>query len=274
MKILTAIIFSLFLAAIAGCSFQKKKEAFVLPAHAHNDYEHERPLLEALDCNFKSIEADVFSIGDSLFVAHDYEDITPGKTLRNLYLEPLKKRIRENRGSVYGNGEELILLIDIKDDGLKTYKLLHNVLEEYKEIVSCFEGGRKKESAILVIISGNRPFEFMMAQDVRYAGLDGRIVNLDSGIESGLMPMISDNWINHFSWDGTGEMPQEERNKLNEFSAKAKNNGFILRWWGTPSRTYEQEKNVWQALLNARVGLIGTDNIRELQHFYLQEQQN
>ena len=31
-------------------------------AHAHNDYEHERPLLDALDQGFTSIEADVFLV--------------------------------------------------------------------------------------------------------------------------------------------------------------------------------------------------------------------
>ena len=38
-------------------------------AHAHNDYMHERPLFDALDNGFRSIEADVFAIGDSLHVA-------------------------------------------------------------------------------------------------------------------------------------------------------------------------------------------------------------
>ena len=59
------------------------------PAHAHNDYLHERPLYEALENSFRSIEADVFSRGDSLYVAHNRSDIRPGKTLRALYLDPL-----------------------------------------------------------------------------------------------------------------------------------------------------------------------------------------
>jgi hypothetical protein len=31
-------------------------------AHAHNDYEHERPLFDALDHNFKSVEADIWLV--------------------------------------------------------------------------------------------------------------------------------------------------------------------------------------------------------------------
>src|SRR5712692_10174041 len=39
-------------------------------AHAHNDYEHKRPLLDALDHGFCSVEADVFLDGDALLVGH------------------------------------------------------------------------------------------------------------------------------------------------------------------------------------------------------------
>ena len=38
-------------------------------AHAHNDYEHDRPLLDALDEGFTSIEADVFLVEGQLLVA-------------------------------------------------------------------------------------------------------------------------------------------------------------------------------------------------------------
>ena len=76
--------------------------------HSHNDYEHQNPLFDALSYNFKSIEADVYAVGDSLFVAHDFDEIKPGLTLRKLYLEPLKNELSKNNGSVYGDGEELI----------------------------------------------------------------------------------------------------------------------------------------------------------------------
>ena len=46
------------------------------PAHAHNDYMHERPLFDALENGFRSIEADVFAQGDSLYVAHDMKDMS------------------------------------------------------------------------------------------------------------------------------------------------------------------------------------------------------
>ena len=39
-------------------------------AHAHNDYEHPRPLLDALDHRFGSVEADIFLVGDQLLIGH------------------------------------------------------------------------------------------------------------------------------------------------------------------------------------------------------------
>ncbi len=257
--------------SIAG---QPQQKSTILLAHSHNDYEQERPLFDALDCHFKSIEADVYLVGDSLFVAHNREDIKPGRTLQTLYLKPLKNQIKKNGGSVYGNGEEVILFIDIKDDGLKTYQLLHKILENYKQDLSVFENGIKKTGSILVVVSGNRPFEFMKAQKIRYAGFDGRLENLDSDISPNLMPIISDNWIKYFKWDGTGKMPEPENKKLEEYSKKAKQKGYILRFWGTPNKTAEQRIAVWTELKNAGVGLIGADNLRELQDFLIKGLQN
>lgn len=254
---------------LAGFGFQKKKTVRVITAHSHNDYEHPRPLFDALDCNFKSIEADVFSIGDSLFVAHNQEDIKPGRTLRKLYLEPLKKRIEKNKGSVYGNKEEVILFIDIKDDGLQTYQLLDKILQDYKDEITVFEKGKKIEKNIMVVVSGNRPFEFMKSQTIRYAGFDGRLDNLDSDIPATLMPVVSDNWAKYFTWDGNGEIPQTEKQKLQELADKAKSKGYLLRFWNTPGTTPEQRIAVWTELQNAGVGLIGADNLKELEAFFM-----
>ena len=49
---------------LAALSFLIAAEVTPLTrGHAHNDYAHERPLLEALDNGFTSIEADIFRSG-------------------------------------------------------------------------------------------------------------------------------------------------------------------------------------------------------------------
>src|SRR5689334_16577983 len=65
-------------------------------AHAHNDYEHKRPLFDALEQGFCSVEADVYLIEGRLLVAHNPLDLKPERSLQALYLEPLKRRVAEN----------------------------------------------------------------------------------------------------------------------------------------------------------------------------------
>src|SRR5687767_2847829 len=102
-------------------------------AHAHNDYEHPRPLLDALDRGFCSVEADVYLIEGRLLVAHDRKDVKPERTLEKLYLEPLRERVRRNGGRVFRNGPAVMLFVDLKSEAATTYATLHGVLERYAE---------------------------------------------------------------------------------------------------------------------------------------------
>src|SRR5213595_176008 len=78
--------------------------------HAHNDYEHKRPLLDALDHGFCSVEADIFLVDGQLLVAHNRGGVRPERTLQALYLDPLRARVKQNGGRVYPNGPEVTLL--------------------------------------------------------------------------------------------------------------------------------------------------------------------
>jgi hypothetical protein len=69
-------------------------------AHAHNDYLHERPLLDALDQGFCSVEADIFLVDGELRVGHSALELRKGRTLEALYLKPLAERVRAKEGSV------------------------------------------------------------------------------------------------------------------------------------------------------------------------------
>ena len=82
------------------------------------------------------------------------------------------------------------------------------------------------------------------------------------------MPVVSDNWVNYFKWNGFGEIPNDERKKLQDMADKAKSKGYILRFWNTPNRTNEQRNAVWTELQDAGVGLIGTDHLKELYQFF------
>ena len=99
-------------------------------AHAHNDYEHPRPLFDALDCGFGSVEADIWLVKGELLVAHDFFQLRSERTLEKLYLAPLRERVKANGGRVYKDGPAFYLMIDVKSDAKETYAALAKVLEK------------------------------------------------------------------------------------------------------------------------------------------------
>ena len=237
------------------------------PAHAHNDYMHDRPLFDALENGFRSLEADVFAQGDSLYVAHDRKDITPGRTLRALYLEPLMEYISEDGKTIYDSASPLILLIDIKDHGLTTYKLLDSILDDFREILCKVSQEAYVPGTVMVVVSGNRPIEYMMKQTQRFAFVDGRMNNLTEEYSPLLMPLISDRWTKYFSWKGSGDMPENERTQLRMYVQQAHENGQLIRLWATPDSPGKEREAVWTELLDVGVDLINTDDLTGLRTF-------
>ncbi len=231
-------------------------------AHAHNDYLHERPLLDALDHGFASVEADVFLVDGQLLVAHTRREIQPGRTLQALYLDPLRERIKAKGGSVHGDGKPFHLLIDLKTAGEPTYAALDKVLAGYAEMLSTVKGGKLEQKAINVSISGDRPIATITAAPLRYAGIDGRLGDLDSDAPAHLMPIVSDNWNTTFRWRGQGTFRDEERRKLHDFVKKAHAGGRQIRFWASPDTV-----DAWRELQAAGVDMINTDDLAGLEAF-------
>jgi glycerophosphoryl diester phosphodiesterase len=237
-------------------------------AHAHNDYEHTRPLLDALDHGFCGIEADVHLVDGNLFVAHDAEDITPDRTLEALYLKPLQERVKANEGRVYRNGPPILLLIDLKTEAGATFAALDSLLREYVDMLTEFTDAGITERAVTVVISGNRPVKDILEKSPRYAGIDGRLHDLGRKTKAQEYPLISDRWFPNFKWTGRGEMPPEEKAKLEEIVNTAHQHGQKVRFWGLP-----QGPDIWPVLYEAGVDLINTDDLAALEAFLLGRQE-
>jgi hypothetical protein len=237
-------------------------------AHAHNDYEHGRPLLDALDAGFCSVEADIYLIDGRILVAHDRDKVKPERTLQNLYLDPLKEKVALHGGSVHPGATPppFSLLIDLKSEGETTYIALHEVLAGYADMLTKFEDGHVRQGAVNVIISGNRPLEMMKNQKLRFAGFDGRLADLEGREPASFMPWISDNFRSHFKWSGEGEMPAEDQKKLADIVKRTHNAGKKLRLWAAPD-----VPSCWKALNKAGVDVINTDKLTELRTFLLEE---
>lgn len=234
----------------------------LLNAHAHNDYLHERPLLDAIDHGFTSVEADVYLIDGELLVAHTRPELDPERTLRRLYLDPLRQKVRQGRGRVWPGGPTLTLLVDVKADGKASYQALAKLLAEYDDMISVVRDGRLETKAVTVIVSGDRARETIAADEPRHVGIDGRLSDLDSSAPSNLLPLISDNWTLHFRWRGEGPMPAAERAKLLDIVHRAHDRGRRVRFWATPDNPA-----LWRELIAAKIDLINTDDLAGLERF-------
>lgn len=236
-------------------------------AHAHNDYEHTRPLFDALERGFCSVEADIWLTDSGLLVAHDRRDLKPGRTLQSLYLDPLRERIKANGGRVYRDGPAFSLLVDVKSEAVATYNALDQVLGEYAEMLTHFSDGNIEEKAVTIVLSGNRAADAIAAQTRRYVGIDGRPEDLDRNPPRELYPWISANWTLQFRWRGDGHLPAEEKQRLSEYVQRAHAQGRKVRFWATP-----EKEPLWRELSAAGVDYINTDKLDDLKKFLLTPQ--
>lgn len=238
----------------------------LIHGHSHNDYEHKRPLLDALDRGFCSVEADVHLVDGGLLVAHSRSQVKPERTLQALYLDPLRERVKKNGGHVYPAGPQFTLLIELKSDMQTSYTVLREILKQYADMFTSFRSGATETNAIRVIITGHRTTEMFAGESIRYAGVDGELTDLDSTAPANLVPWISSAWGQSFQWRGTGPMPEAEKLKLQAIVSKAHARGRQVRFWGAPDKPL-----FWREMRANGVDIISTDDLDGAQKFLLSE---
>jgi alkaline phosphatase len=87
-------------------SFSALAQSPVKKAHAHNDYEHERPFFEAFQLGFGSIEADVYAVNGELLVGHERSQLSLNRNLKDLYIDPIIRVLKANKE---GNFHQLLI---------------------------------------------------------------------------------------------------------------------------------------------------------------------
>jgi hypothetical protein len=144
-----------------------------LNAHAHNDYEHTRPLFDALDQGFRSVEVDIHRVGDRLYVGHNHPVVNDKHTLQYLYLNPLDSLARSDEGRrALGT---VTLLIDIKTDATRTLQQLLAILEQYPRLLA----PGHSSPVVRLVISGKRDYDLILKS--KHVSIDGRPSDLGKG---------------------------------------------------------------------------------------------
>lgn len=227
-------------------------------AHAHNDYENKRPLIDALENGFTSIEVDVHLKKGQLFISHNTPiRLDTSKTLASLYLSPLSHHIKNNNGEIYkGYKGKFYLMLDIKTDATQTFKAIEKEMLRFPLILEKTQ----------VFISGNRNYQQIIESKLSI-GVDGRLSDLGQGYNSKYMPVVSANYKGLFKWNGKKSMPSTELRELKVWVQKAHKENKQIRFWGIPDNP-----NGWEMLLNAGVDLINTDKVQDFNNYMLTNQ--
>ncbi|MFW5659295.1 MAG: hypothetical protein ACOCZ8_04875 [Bacteroidota bacterium] len=231
-------------------------------AHAHNDYLHQRPLIDALENGFTSIEVDVYlRKSDRLLVAHWPTGTWFNKRpIEELYLSPLLTILEKNGGRIYPD-RTLLLYVDFKNRGAEAYMQLRELLKPLRPYLTRFHNGQVEAGAITVILTGHAPNELVLAQQERWCALDGGLGDLDEPQRSVYhTPVVSAKWQSVFDWNGKRKpMPPKQLARLKTYVRRAAEKGMRLRFYHTPER-----ERLWRTLVENGMTLINTD---ELQRF-------
>lgn len=240
MKKLTLILCGLLSLSGIGSASPILSEPMI---HSHNDYLQEIPFWYAYGSDAKSIEIDLVIQDHQLFISHGDDLIDPKRTIESLYLDPLKSAVDLNIGET----NNLHFLVDMKSDATQSLALLLPILKSYESTID--------KSGITFVISGNRtPIESYLDLpsyiEMDYQSLEP-IVNEEAWKR---VSMISLAFKPYSSWNGEGEMPEEDQIKIREVVDRAHQMGKPFRFWGTPDT-----ESAWAQLWQLGVDVINTD---------------
>lgn len=199
------------------------------------------------------IEADVWLQDGKLVVSHDKPQVN-APTLDSLYLKPITKLFDQNKGKPSPDRDYTFgLVIDIKDNAADVVPKLLALLQEN---LNAFNRAANAK-AVQVIVSGNRP-KVDTYLDYPLLQFDGRPSELYDQETLRRVALISDNFRSYSRWDGTGELSDEDRDKLKRVIKRAHSDGKPIRFWAIPDTP-----NGWKQLKKLGVDVINTDKVAE-----------
>ncbi len=231
-----------------------------LIAHSHNDYSGRTPLVDALNHRFDSVEADIWLVGGRLLVSH-MGFVFRGE-LEALYLDPLQKRV-DAQGSVHGDGKPFYLWLDLKADDPGLLDTLHATLSRYP-MLTTFTDEAIRSAPVTVILSGKEKLknEYVSRFAERRACRDSNRYDFRDPPGDTRWSWYSLNWSDHFSWPGSGPMPEQQKLLLKTMVRAIHEKKRRVRFWNAP-----ETHDFWKAAEEAGVDAIGTDFISKLASF-------
>ncbi|KAJ5489760.1 altered inheritance of mitochondria protein 6 [Penicillium diatomitis] len=251
--------------------------------HSHNDYWLSVPLFEAIAAGCTGVEADVWlRENKTLLVGHGESSLTSDRTLQSLYIEPLSTILLNLNGNSSSNDVTspvgifdidttvtLTLLIDIKSDAITTWPV---ILDQLSPLisggwVSHWNGTTRKlvHGPITVVGTGNTLFQQVTAEHDRYVFFDAPLheisQNSSYSSENSYYASVSVKKAVGMVW--TWGPTQSQKRTMQEMIDAATERGLVSRFWSIPSWPVNLRMQMWQFLVESRVGMLNVDNVVE-----------
>ncbi|KAI0851571.1 PLC-like phosphodiesterase [Daldinia vernicosa] len=267
------------------------RDVVPIRCHSHNDYWRKVPLFSALHAGCIGVEADVWLLDDDpeLYVGHDEAALTPNRTFTSLYINPLVDLLNrtnpqtqfynETRRGVFDYDPEqtVILLVDLKTDGAKTWPHVLAQLEPLRSRgwLTSFDNGVVHQRQVTVVGTGNTPLD-LLAKNATYrdAFFDAPLTDMwedpdASDTKSTEVPIYNDS--NSFyastSFADTigivlGGFSEKQLRTIRGQIKGAHRRGLKVRYWDTPSWPVGIRNKVWRTLMEEGADILNVDDLR------------
>lgn len=225
--------------------------------HSHNDYQKEEPFWNAFNHKVGIIEVDLYYHEGKVVVAHDPSELEKPISFEEKYLKPLKHLMKENNGYPYPDTAlDLAVMFDIKNE---RNAVMDWILDVYEENPDVFD----TRKPVKIVISGNRPEPDSWLYLPENVYIDGRLTDPIYASEQASLRdkvfIVSSSYRVIGNWNGIGECPPGEQEKIRKIVGRVHSAGLKLRFWGN-----RDTEAFWDILLENGVDIIGTDDVERL----------
>ncbi|MEM9692569.1 MAG: hypothetical protein AAGA56_08495 [Myxococcota bacterium] len=218
-------------------------------AHAHNDYEHARPLEDALTHGFTSVEADVYFVDGEVVVSHLGWPIRG--TLEALYLAPLQRRFEQGELS-----RPFSLWVDLKDSSPEMLVALRASLWTHSMLV-------REDSPVALVLTGDgAKATWTEGLPPRARHRDANEIGDDDARDDPYWTHYALDYRRYFTWDGAGEVPADLQQSLRCLVHRAHERGRRLRLFATP-----ETPSFWRLAMQEGVDFLHVDDFAAYARF-------
>jgi len=213
-----------------------------------SDHENKRPMLEALENSYSSIMIDLSLDKNGV--------ITAGKVnFEKDYLRNIKRLLPAKNGWLFDQPDELVMIVNLKDDPLKMWDPFCKIIDQYQELFTQFNDGVRKKGAVRLVIAGRLPEQKLIEAAPSWYGFMFSI-NEESKYSSWRNPIVGFEYKKFFKWKGDGYMPNPEYHSLLSYAKNMHKANKQIMLLNAPAG-----KNFWSIVLGAGVDWIEVNDM-------------